>query len=601
MSRIEEAKTLINEAQAARNRDWPRAAFLAAELRNRFPEFPTGYRIGSAAARAMGAFDQALAIIADATPRFPTEAWPLAEAARIAKERGDFDEATRLTEELRNRFPANAVGYQMGSALARDNSQFDVSSAIIAEAKARFSAKAWPSAEEARIAKARGDVDKAIRLAEELRRRFPDDPAGYQIGSSLARDTGQLKASSSIIAAGAARFPAEAWTLTEAAWTAKACGDVDEAIRLAAELRHRFPDNQSGYQSGATFLNQKGRLDEAEDVLRASLARFPAETWPHKELVSIVRRRANRADAAKLIQNLRGALPQVHEPAPETRSEMPPLRGKVVVLLGMHRAGTSLCAKILQRLGAALGSPLTNPGFDNPDGFQEHEIVLECHRMLLEATDADWDTIHLVNPPRDLVEGDERLAVTRNRLRDLVAEQVEAAGSCVWAFKDPRTIRFLPLWRQVFAELQLQPIWIVAVRDPGSVAASLFARDGIDLAIGELLWAEHYLEALRHVGSDIAAIVHYERWFSDARAQAEELVTAIGAVTDETIEEACRAIRVDLRHHAREDSRGALELAVVVHRWLSAEGVDRARLQCDAADLWRQIKRLVHSEIQIRP
>jgi tetratricopeptide (TPR) repeat protein len=246
-----EAWPVTEAAWTARARGDAGAAMrLAAELRGRFPDNPAGYQIGAAAAREMRRFDEAFAIIADGIARFPAEVWPVAEGAWIARARGDADEATRLAAELRTRSPNDPAGYQVGAATAREMRRFDEASAIIADGMARFPAEAWPMVEAGWIAGARGDAGEATRLATELRGRFPDNPAGYQIGAAAAREMRRFDEAYAVIADGMARFPAEAWPVMEAAWTARARGDASEATRLAAELHSRFPDNPIVHQLG---------------------------------------------------------------------------------------------------------------------------------------------------------------------------------------------------------------------------------------------------------------------------------------------------------------------------------------------------------------
>jgi tetratricopeptide (TPR) repeat protein len=585
-----EVSPLVEAAWIASARgDTDDALRLATALRERFPDNPAGYQVGSAAARALRRFDEASTIVTEALARFPTEASPLVEAAWLASARGEADNALRLGTELRERFPDNPAGYQIGSVAARALRRFDEASMIIAEAAARFPTYVWPLVEAAWLASLRADAETAARLAEALRASFPDNPAGYQVGSAAARALHRFDEASTIVAEALARFPTEISPLVESAWLAVARGNLDEAIRMAAELRVRFPANSVGYQIGVAFLRQRSHMEEAEALLRKATICFPSESWPAKELATAIRRRANRAKAVKLIGKLPNAISNSLGPMPPLAEHRIPTAGKkrVVVILGMHRAGTSLCAKIAQRLGIELGGPMMGPGFDNPDGYREHATIVECHQLLLDSMGTYWDTFRLVDPPAEAFWQSEKFAVVTARLKSLVIEQIEAAGGNTWGFKDPRTLRFLPLWKKIFEELGLQPIWILCIRDPSAVAASLLARDGIAPVLGELLWLEHYLDALRDLGPDIAAIIHYERWFSATSAQAEELSAAIGGATGSSIEDACRSIKTDLRHHVSDPSDDTLDLARRLHTWIAADALDLNSLQWRAANLWR--------------
>lgn len=59
----------------------------------------------------------------------------------------------------------------------------------------------------------------------------------------------QFDEASTIIAEAMARFPTQAWPVVEAASIARLRRETNEANRLAAELRLRFPDNPAGYKT----------------------------------------------------------------------------------------------------------------------------------------------------------------------------------------------------------------------------------------------------------------------------------------------------------------------------------------------------------------
>ena len=54
-----------------------------------------------------------------------------------------------------------------------------------------------------------------------------------------------------------------------------------------------------------------------------------------------------------------------------------------VLVLGMHRSGTSAVTRVLNLLGAELGDDLMPAGSDNPGGFWEYRGVVELHERLL--------------------------------------------------------------------------------------------------------------------------------------------------------------------------------------------------------------------------
>jgi hypothetical protein len=582
-----EAADLIAQANAARGSDWPAAAGHAAELVGRFPDDPAGYRIGLAAARALRRFDDADDLLARAATRFGDRPWLAVEAVRLAQARGDTHAAIRLAEQLRRTHPETPEGYTIGAALSRDAGFLAVASDIVAEAAMRFPHAAWPVAEAAWTAAASGDTATMVRLASDLRERFPDDPSGYRIGCTAARAARRFDEAAAILAEARTRFATERWMLVEAVWTARGRGAVDEAIAITADLRLRFPDDPVGYQLGAALLAARHRLAEGQAVLLEAVGRFPDAAWPAAERAALARQADNHARGERLVRLLReadlGALIADRDAAPAA--------GSVVVVLGMHRAGTSLCARLVQRLGVDLGGPLMEAGFDNPDGFQEHKGIVEQHQRLLRALDAGWNTIRAVQPVPAGFWHSPAAADAMEALRHIVTGQLRAAGGA-WAFKDPRTIRFLPLWTRLFDTLGVRPRWVLAVRSPAPVVASLVARDAMPPAIAELLWLEHYLDALRHLGPRLAGIVHYERWFTAPDTQLGSLAAMIGLPVQPDPGLVTQSIRTELRHDRADPDAAILPMTRAVHAWLLNDTPDLVQLQRQAETLYHSLEAL---------
>ena len=66
---------------------------------------------------------------------------------------------------------------------------------------------------------------------------------------------------------------------------------------------------------------------------------------------------------------------------------------RALLILGMHRSGTSAVTGALALRGVYLGQDLMPPGPDNPRGFWEHAGVVAIHERLLEALDRRWDDL----------------------------------------------------------------------------------------------------------------------------------------------------------------------------------------------------------------
>ena len=83
-----------------------------------------------------------------------------------------------------------------------------------------------------------------------------------------------------------------------------------------------------------------------------------------------------------------------------------------------------------------------------------------------------------------------------------------------WGFKDPRTARLMPLWRQVFQSAGVQPRYIFCVRNPAQVARSVSARDRTARDQAEYRWVLYNGAAVAELGAAPVCLVPYEHWFS---------------------------------------------------------------------------------------
>lgn len=182
-------------------------------------------------------------------------------------------------------------------------------------------------------------------------------------------------------------------------------------------------------------------------------------------------------------------------------------RQRVVVVPGMHRAGTSVVARALQALGLDLGDALmsADPRM-NARGFFEDTDIVRLDDELLALHGADWKSVALL---ADADWARSALATVHDEARAVLARKVAPTGR--FAFKDPRVPRVLPFWQRVFATLALDDGYVIAVRHPLAVVASLTARDALDPRRSAWLWVTHLLCALRHTQGKPRVVVDYDR------------------------------------------------------------------------------------------
>ena len=193
-------------------------------------------------------------------------------------------------------------------------------------------------------------------------------------------------------------------------------------------------------------------------------------------------------------------------------SSAPPVR-RVVLVLGMHRGGTSALSHAVHLLGASAPATPMPPGPDNPRGFWESAAVASLDDEILAAGGSGWADWRRFEPARIP-------AAARARLEDRMAAVLdhEFAGASLLVLKDPRLSRLLPVWQPVLARLAVAPCALLALRHPAAVARSLARRNGFPPALSVLLWLRHMLDAERDTRGLPRAVVSFEALQRDWRA-----------------------------------------------------------------------------------
>jgi hypothetical protein len=223
-------------------------------------------------------------------------------------------------------------------------------------------------------------------------------------------------------------------------------------------------------------------------------------------------------------------------------------RRQAVLVLGMHRSGTSAVGGVLAALGVQAPRTPLGASRDNPRGYFESAELVRFHDRMLEAIGGSW---------RDWVSFDPHWLQTP----DGQAHIAEAAGIVTAEFgdapmlllKDPRICRLVPFWLAVFQSLDMQARVVMPLRHPLEVARSLGARDGFGLERSLLLWLRHVLDAESATRALPRTVVAFDDLLVDWRAQTARMARDLGVAWPLTVAQAEAGIGAhlapDLRHH----------------------------------------------------
>jgi hypothetical protein len=265
-------------------------------------------------------------------------------------------------------------------------------------------------------------------------------------------------------------------------------------------------------------------------------------------------------------------------PAATQKSHL--LKRRAILILGMHRSGTSALSGVACSLGASAPNNLLPANFANPNGYWESLPLVQAHSELLASADSSWDDWRQLDPRWY---GSEDAPRFHRRIRDILESEYDEKP--LFVVKDPRLCRFLPFFLSVLEEMAVTPVALLSLRDPLEVAFSLRRRDGFPISKSIALWLRHVLEAELHSRGMPRCTIGYENLLKDWRLEMGRAGGATGVAWPADPETSAASIEKFLvrdLHHERNESAGLQEhpdlqfLAAETHHLLLAASTARA-------------------------
>lgn len=181
-----------------------------------------------------------------------------------------------------------------------------------------------------------------------------------------------------------------------------------------------------------------------------------------------------------------------------------------LMVLGMHRSGTSALAGVLQLLGVAPPKNLIPADESNRTGYWEPLHLALLNEQLLLELGSRWDDWRPVRV--------EELSASRLRFyHDEIARLLdgEYGGMPTIVLKEPRISRIVPIYQQLLTSLRYKTDYVTITRNPLSVAKSLAKRDGMDLGFASLVWLNYVLASERSTRNSPRVFLSYESMVRD--------------------------------------------------------------------------------------
>jgi hypothetical protein len=285
-----------------------------------------------------------------------------------------------------------------------------------------------------------------------------------------------------------------------------------------------------------------------------------------------------------------------------------------ILVLGMHRSGTSALTRVLSLAGAKLPRAILGAGGGNDAGHWEPENLVNYNDKLLAEFGSRWDDWRRLNLS----------TTTQERVEQIKAEighliNSEYDGHPLIVVKDPRLCRFSSFFAQSLTEAGFETRNILIFRNPIEVARSLERRNALAHGQSILLWLRHVLDSEADTRGSKRTILSYDDlltdWASALSGIGQQLDISWPNTTGNITEEIQEFLTPEHRHHRIADEESMPHLTL--NSWLtdtltalsqlreaphSAEALkalDRVRMEFDSAcDTFEQLRRIEASQDQ---
>jgi len=235
-----------------------------------------------------------------------------------------------------------------------------------------------------------------------------------------------------------------------------------------------------------------------------------------------------------------------------------PEKRMALVVLGMHRSGTSAVSRGLSFFGYAQPSDLVLSQSDNPSGFWESRAIVRLNRSILDALGGTW------SKPGPFFLERKGARESREMLDEIVwsrfGGEAKATLESVYrgagpiVLKDPRISLFLPFWQRALDAAGYSPKYVLIYRNPLEVAASLRERNRLGLRPSLLLWVQYNLAAMELCRSNIpVAVFGFDELLADPQTTLVDALNRLDAPAPALGSDAATGLREFVsgadRHH----------------------------------------------------
>lgn len=254
-----------------------------------------------------------------------------------------------------------------------------------------------------------------------------------------------------------------------------------------------------------------------------------------------------------------------------------------IVVLGMHRSGTSLLSGLLVTYaGYNVGDEvdLVPPSYQNAKGFFERKDVIRQNDILMDMQDVTWyNQVQNFDPMKALKQKRE------GSVNFTSGEEAMAFLNCPenepWLLKDPRLCLTLPTWLGL---IETEPAVVFTYRHPLEVASSVMTRarnhrvkrfrmENFTLGMGLHLWIVYNKNAIQSSKSLCRVVTSNNAILDDPQGEAKrisnELTSKCGvrkAPREPLVGETEKFIDSNLQHSTQAQENESLNKKVLLNQ-----------------------------------
>lgn len=223
---------------------------------------------------------------------------------------------------------------------------------------------------------------------------------------------------------------------------------------------------------------------------------------------------------------------------------------KIILIIGMHRSGTSALTRLINLMGFELNEQTLMPPVkdNNETGFWEHAKIANLNEKILNHFNQSWFSINKIP---EIWKEDQQLQQFRDEARQILENDFSQFSH--WALKDPRLCKVLPFWASLLKEMHCDVYAVCSLRNPIEVALSLKKRDKLSELRGYLLWMEYNLAAEKNTREFPRVYVNYEDILHNPIATLQYIENKLGiSFPNKPETQAAKVqefLKEELRHH----------------------------------------------------